>query len=63
MIKTGQWGKAESRLDDLCGLVEAESTEWLVPDGDINRPGYVVMRCDNLRFRIEQLRIAEGLLP
>ena len=61
MIKNGLWEKAIPRIVDLCDAVEAAT--WNVGPGDINRPGYVVMRCRNLTFRALQLEIAQSQLP
>ncbi len=59
MVKVGRWNKATADLSALSR--EVDNATWNVDDR--NDPGNLIMRIDNLFFRIEQLKTAENNLP
>lgn len=59
MVKVGRWNKATMDLSALYN--EVTNADWIVDDR--NDPGNLIMRIDNLFFRIEQLEMAENNLP
>jgi len=60
MVKNGHFSRAVTRLKDL--LTKVNGAEWDNIDGR-NHPGVLVMRIENLLFRVDQLRLAEANLP
>lgn len=59
MVKVARWNKAEMDLTALYNGVKDGT--WNVDDR--NDPGNLIMRIDNLFFRIQQLEEAENRLP
>ena len=59
MVKVGRWNKATVDLSAL--YREVINGEWNIDYR--NDPGNLIMRIDNLFFRIEQLDLAEDYLP
>jgi hypothetical protein len=59
MVKVRRWNKAEMDLTALFN--EVRNATWNVDDR--NDPGNLIMRIDNLFFRIQQLEEAENRLP
>ena len=59
MVKVGRWNKANMDLTALYNGVK--DATWNVDDR--NDPGNLIMRIDNLFFRIQQLEEAENRLP
>jgi len=59
MVKVGRWNKATMDLSALSN--EVTNADWTVDDR--NDPGNLIMRIDNLFFRIQQLEEAENNLP
>jgi hypothetical protein len=59
MVKVGRWNKAN--VDLRAFAKEVTDAEWIVDYR--NDPGNLIMRIDNLFFRIEQLDWAEANLP
>jgi len=59
MVKVGRWKKATTDLSALSR--EVNNATWNVDYR--NDPGNLIMRIDNLFFRIEQLELAENNLP
>lgn len=59
MVKVGRWKKATTDLSALSR--EVTNATWNVDYR--NDPGNLIMRIDNLFFRIEQLELAEKNLP
>jgi len=59
MVKVGRWNKATMDLSALYNGVT--NADWTVDDR--NDPGNLIMRIDNLFFRIQQLEEAENNLP
>ena len=59
MVKVGRWNKATNDLSAL--FQEVTDATWNVDYR--NDPGNLIMRIDNLFFRIEQLEKAENNLP
>lgn len=59
MVKVGRWNKATNDLSAL--FKEVTDATWNVDYR--NDPGNLIMRIDNLFFRIEQLELAENNLP
>ena len=59
MVKVGRWNKATMDLSALFN--EVTDATWNVDYR--NDPGNLIMRIDNLFFRIEQLELAENNLP
>jgi hypothetical protein len=59
MVKVGRWNKATVDLSAL--YREVTNATWNVDYR--NDPGNLIMRIDNLFFRIEQLELAENNLP
>lgn len=59
MVKVGRWKKATTDLSAL--FREVTNATWNVDYR--NDPGNLIMRIDNLFFRIEQLELAENNLP
>jgi hypothetical protein len=58
MVKVGRWKKATIDLGALSDGV-TDATWNVTPD---NSPGNLIMRIDNLFFRIDQLELAESML-
>ena len=58
MIRSGNWSKALTRLQGLLDRVNAAT--WILDDD--NLPGDVVMRIENLIYRVELLQQAEDNL-
>jgi len=59
MVKVGRWNKATVDLSAL--FREVTNATWNIDYR--NDPGNLIMRIDNLFFRIEQLELAEDNLP
>ena len=59
MVKVGRWNKATMDLSALYN--EVTNATWNIDYR--NDPGNLIMRIDNLFFRIEQLELAENNLP
>ena len=59
MVKVGRWNKATMDLSALYN--EVTGATWNVDFR--NDPGNLIMRIENLFFRIEQLELAENSLP
>ena len=58
MIKTGQWNKGKDRLGNLLDKVLLGT--WNVTDD--NDPGNLIMRIENLLWRVLQLQEADEAL-
>jgi hypothetical protein len=59
MVKVGRWNKAT--VDLTAFNREVTNATWNI---DLrNDPGNLIMRIDNLFFRIQQLDMAEAMLP
>jgi hypothetical protein len=53
MVKTQKWDRATTYLESL--LDKVETADWNLDPTGINYPGYLIMRIDNLLFRVSQL--------
>jgi hypothetical protein len=58
MVKVGRWNKATIDLGAM--LKEVTGATWNVDEQ--NDPGNLIMRIENLFFRIEQIELAENML-
>ena len=59
MVKNGHFPRAVTRLVDLLDKVDGADWDF----NQYNHPGVLVMRIENLLFRVDQLETAEANLP